>query len=89
MEVVSPTRVAAPCKLEDTAMDKSMGIGLILIFLQMASPTGAIIKTVATLSIKADTEPANKDIKMITHITLEHLSNIISARRLGILDSIK
>ena len=61
MEVVSPTRVAAPCRLEETAMASSIPTGLILSFLQMARPTGAIISTVATLSMKAETIPAKSD----------------------------
>ena len=87
MEVVSPTRVAAPCRLEDTEMQISMATGDIFSFLQMASPTGAIMRTVATLSTKADTMPANRDMATATHITLGVFLSIRSARRLGILDS--
>ena len=61
MEVVSPTRVAAPCRLEETAMDRIIPTGLIFSFRQMASPTGATISTVATLSIKALMMPAKRD----------------------------
>ena len=43
IEVVSPTRVAAPCRLEDTAMEIIIGTGEMRIFLQMARATGAII----------------------------------------------
>ena len=89
IEVVSPTKVAAPCKLEETAIARSMETGLIFSFLHIARPTGAIIRTVATLSIKAETAPAKRDIKIITHITVGHFSKIISARRFGILDSMK
>ena len=89
MEVVSPTSVAAPCRLEETAIARSIDTGLIFSFLHIASPTGAIINTVATLSIKAETAPAKRDIRIITHITVGHFSKIISAKRFGILDSIK
>jgi hypothetical protein len=53
--------------------------GDILSFLQIASPTGAIINTVATLSIKADTIPAKRDIKMVTHIREGATLSIFSA----------
>ena len=89
MEVVSPTSVAAPCRFEETAIARSMETGLIFNFLHIARPTGAIISTVATLSMKAETAPAKRDIRMITHLTVEHLSRISSARRFGIFDSIK
>ena len=59
MLVVSPTSVAAPCRLEDTAMAMSTGTGEIFSLRAMARPTGATIKTVATLSTKALMTPAN------------------------------
>ena len=62
MEVVSPTSVAAPWRLEETAMLISIPTGLIFSFLQTARPTGATIRTVATLSMKAEMTPANRDI---------------------------
>lgn len=89
MEVVSPTRVAAPCKLEETAIERSIGTGLIFSFLQMASPTGATIRTVATLSINAETAPEKRDMKTATHMTLRDLSRRRSAIRFGIFDSMK
>ena len=57
-------------------------------FFAMASPTGAIISTVATLSTKADTAPENRDMITTTHITLGECCSSTSAMRLGILDSI-
>ena len=83
MEVVAPTSVAAPCRLEDTAMERIMGTGEIFSCLQTARPTGAIISTVATLSIKADTAPANRDMRTVTMHTFPALSRIVSARRFG------
>ena len=62
MEVVSPTSVAAPCRLEETAIHRIMGTGEMPREVQIARPTGAIIRTVATLSIKAETRPAKSDI---------------------------
>ena len=87
--VVSPTSVAAPCKFEDTAMESTIGSGEIFSFLQITSATGATISTVATLSMKADIAPAKSDMKMMTWQTFLHRSRIRSARRFGILDSIK
>ena len=89
MEVVSPTSVAAPCRFEETAMDRIIDTGEMLSFLHTASATGAIIRTVATLSINADTAPANSDMRMMTHMTFAHLSRMISASRFGIFDSMK
>ena len=89
IEVVSPTSVAAPCKLEETAMARIMGTGEIFSFLQTASPTGATIRTVATLSINAEITPENRDMKMVTHITFGALFRRISAIRFGIFDAIK
>ena len=60
MAVVSPTRVAAPCRLEDTAMLMIKGTGLVLSFLQISRAMGATISTVATLSTKAEMMPANR-----------------------------
>ena len=88
MAVVSPTSVAAPCKLEDTAMPMIKGTGLVLSFLQMANATGAIIKTVATLSTKAEITPANSASATAAVLTLDTLDMIISASRDGILLSI-
>ena len=74
MDVVSPTSVAAPCKLEETAMDRIIGTGLIFSFLQTAMPTGATMRTVATLSMKAEIMPAKRDMKIVTHMTFGALS---------------
>lgn len=65
-----------------------LGTGEILSFFAMVSATGATIKTVATLSIKADMMPAKSDNEMMAHFTLGVFSMIISARSDGILDSI-
>ena len=89
MEVVSPTSVAAPCRLEETAMEISIATGEIPSFFAIARPTGAIISTVATLSTKAETTPANSDIATATHITFGVFLRIISAIRLGIWDWMK
>ena len=89
IDVVSPTSVAAPCRFEETAMDRIIGMGEIFSFLQTAIPTGATIRTVATLSTNADMNPENRDMKMMTHITFFALSSSQSAIRFGILDCIK
>ena len=60
MAVVSPTRVAAPCRLEETAMEMMKGMGLVFSSFQISMATGAIIRTVATLSTKAEMIPANR-----------------------------
>ena len=88
MLVVSPTIVAAPCKLEETAMAINTGTGDIFSFLDMASPTGATIRTVATLSTKALIIPANNARTVTAHFTFGTLDINISARRAGILLSI-
>jgi len=58
--VVSPTKVAAPCRFEETAIAITLGTGDIFSFFAMVTATGATIKTVATLSTKAEIIPANK-----------------------------
>ena len=88
MDVVSPTRVAAPCKLDETAMQMSSATGDILSFFAIDSATGAIIRTVATLSTNADTTPANTDSATATHMTLGVFCSRRSAMRSGIFDSI-
>ncbi len=70
MLVVSPTIVAAPCRFEDTAMAINTGTGEIFSFREMARPTGATISTVATLSTKALTTPANSASTVTAHFTL-------------------
>ena len=58
--VVSPTNVAAPWRLEETATEMMKGTGLVSSFLQTAMATGATIKTVATLSTNAEIIPAKR-----------------------------
>ena len=74
--VVSPTSVAAPCKLDDTAMAMSTGTGESL---QLAgrwpSPTGATISTVATLSTKALMNPASKCQHRHSPPDIRHMGN--------------
>ena len=62
--------------------------GEIFSFLAMATPTGASISTVATLSTKADTRPANRARAMMSHFTLGSRATSRSDRRLGMLDRI-
>ena len=50
---------------------------------------GASIKTVATLSIKAEIKPAKRDRHTIIHFTFGTSLMILSAMRCGILDSVK
>ena len=75
--------------MEETAIERIIGTGEIFSFLQMAMPTGATISTVATLSINAEINPENRDIRMMSHMTVLALSISTSAIRLGIFDSIK
>ena len=70
-------------------MEMIMATGLMFSFLHTASPTGATMSTVATLSIKAEMRPAKRDMLIVTHMTLGHLSSRISAIKLGILEAIK
>ena len=84
IEVVSPTRVAAPWRFDETAMQIMLGTGEMLSFLHSASATGAIIRTVATLSTNAETMPAK-----IAHLTLGIFDIRTSLISCGILDSIK
>ena len=58
-------------------------------FLQIASPTGATISTVATLSMKAEMIPEKSDMRIVTHNTLGASLRSHSAITLGILDSMK
>ena len=85
MLVVSPTKVAAPCRLLDTAMAMITGMGLVLIFLATARPTGATISTVATLSTKAEIRPLNRLRATMAHLTLGVIFSSPSAMRAGIL----
>ena len=80
MLVVSPTIVAAPCRLEETAMAINTGTGEIFSFLEIANPTGATISTVATLSTNALTIPANSANTVTAHLTLGTFTISTSAR---------
>ena len=70
-------------------MQMIMGTGLILSFLQMARPTGATMRTVATLSMNADMMPEKSDIRIVTHMTFFEMRRSASAILFGILDSMK
>ena len=87
MEVVSPTRVAAPWRLEEMAMQIIAETGEIFSFLHRARATGATINTVATLSTKAEMSPENRDSITISHLTLWMWETRRSLMRWGILDS--
>ena len=87
-EVVSPVRVAAPSKLENIDMQIIGITGDILDFLATTRTIGAIIKTVATLSIKADTTPANTAKTTVIHLILDVFLIIKSDNNSGIFDSI-
>lgn len=62
--------------------------GDILDFLATTRTIGAIIKTVATLSIKADTIPANTAKTTVIHLILDVFLIIKSDNNSGIFDSI-
>lgn len=89
IEVVSPTRVAAPWRFDETAMQIMLGTGEMLSFLHSASATGAIIRTVATLSTNAETIPAKRLMQTTAHLTLGIFDIRTSLISCGILDSIK
>ena len=89
IEVVSPTSVAAPCRLEETAMQITAGTGEIRRRLQMASATGATMSTVATLSTKAEMIPAKRDSATTIQRTECTREMIMSLKRPGIFDSMK
>ena len=89
MLVVSPTSVAAPCRLELTAMAMRTGTGESRSFRAMARPTGATISTVATLSTKALMTPAKRASIQTAHFTLGTWTMSCSARRAGILLAMK
>ena len=86
---MSPTSVAAPCKFDAIAIAIMLFTGDILSFLDIVSATGATIRTVATLSTKADITPAKSESAIIAHLTLGIFAIMISARSAGIFDSIK
>ena len=64
-----------------------MATGDIFSLRAIASPTGAIIRTVATLSINADTTPANSDRITTAHITFGALFSSRPPMRLGMPES--
>ena len=81
--MVSPTMVAAPWRLEDTAMAMRTGTGDIFSFLEIARPMGATMSTVATLSTNALITPANRDSTVTAHLISGTLEINISASRAG------
>ena len=83
--VVSPTKVAAPCKLEETAIAIIKGTGFVFNFLQISRATGATISTVATLSTNAEIIPAKSAMATAAHLTFGTFSIIKSASNSGIL----
>ena len=85
MLVVSPTSVAAPCRLELTEMAMIIFTGFKSSRFAIAMAMGAIISTVATLSMKALTTPAKRDRMTMAHLTLGTFSTIRSLSRKGIL----
>ena len=87
IDVVSPTKVAAPCKLDETAILIITGTGETFSFFEIAMPIGASIKTVATLSIKAETSPLNTERTTRAAIPFGILAISPSAILFGILDS--
>ena len=84
IEVVSPTRVAAPCRLLETAMAMSRGTGLVFSCLATARPTGATISTVATLSTKAEMTPEKTESATAAHWMVGTFCRSFSAIRPGI-----
>src|SRR5690606_12681684 len=70
MDVVSPTRVAAPCRLEEMAMAMMLVTGEMPSFSQMVRATGATMRTVATLSTKAEMSTEKRDREIMAHMTL-------------------
>ena len=88
MDVVSPTRVAAPCRFAEIEMAIIGFTGEIFSFLERRTAMGASIKTVATLSIKAEIKPAKSERLTMIHFTSGSPLMILSAIRCGILDSV-
>ena len=70
-------------------MAMSTGTGDTFSFLEIASPTGATMSTVATLSTKALITPAKRASAVTAHMTFGVFVIISSARRAGILLSMK
>ena len=69
-------------------MDIITGTGEILSFFDIASPMGATMSTVATLSTKALITPAKRAKTVTAHFTFGTLEISTSERRAGILLSI-
>ena len=65
-------------------MEIMNGTGLVSSFLQTAMATGATIRTVATLSTKAEMIPAKRLRQTAAHCTLGTRSIIHSAMRSGL-----
>ena len=89
IDVVSPTSVAAPCRFDETEMQMSICTGEVLSCFATARPIGAIIRTVATLSIKAEIKPENSEISTTAHMVFGAMRSSRSAMRSGIFDSMK
>jgi len=85
----SPISVAAPCKLLDIAIAIIIFTGFILILCVNVSAIGAIIKTVATFSIKVDMNEVKIHIDKTAQAAFFALSMIISAINAGTLLFIK
>mgnify|MGYP007128602244 CR=1 FL=1 len=60
MEVGSPIKVAAPCKLEEMAMVIRRGTGEVFSFLAIAKAIGVSMSKVETFSSKALIPPAKR-----------------------------
>ena len=84
---MSPVSVAAPSRLENIEMHIIGITGEILNFFATTSTIGAIISTVATLSINADTIPANTARATVIHLIFGVFFIMNSASNSGIFDS--
>ena len=89
IDVVSPTSVAAPSRLEPIAIAMIAGTGEIFNLREMVMAIGATMSTVATLSTNAEMTAANTDKAMMATFRLGDFSMILSARSAGIFDSMK
>lgn len=87
-DVVFPVSVAAPSWFENIDIHITGITGDILNFLATINTIGAIISTVATLSINADTRPANTAKATVIHFVFEVFLIIYSDSNSGIFDSI-
>ena len=70
-------------------MQISMATGEIFNCFATARPMGAIISTVATLSIKAEMKPENREMKTTAHMVLGAMRRSFSAMTSGILEAMK